>query len=216
MQARVQKIAVAGVADVRGDAQTLRRRKEILAATVAVIARHGLSNTTIERVAVKAGVSPGLVILYFKRKDLLLVEAVKWVAGEFDEARKTAVARAGGDPERALLALIDVAFDPKVSSPERVAVWYAFWGEANARSVYLDLVGAADQSYEDDIIRLVSELIEKGRYAGLDAEAIAVGFTGLLEWLSQDSLSDGRKFDRRRAVRLARAYLTGIFQRHFR
>lgn len=216
MMARVQKAGATNLSEARSDAQTQRRRKDILTATAAVIAKHGLSNTTIERVALKAGVSPGLVILYFKRKELLLLDALKWVADDFDDARKAAVARAGGDPERALLGLIDVTFDAKVSSPERVAVWYAFWGEANARSVYLDRVGAADQGYEDDIIAVVRELIAKGGYDGLDAEAVAIGFTGLLEWLWQDILTEGRKFDRRRAVRLARSYLTGIFQRHFR
>ncbi len=180
-----------------------------------VIATHGLSDTTVERVAVAAGVSPGLVIAYFKRKDLLLLETLQVVATEFETARRTAIDAAGDDPARALTGLIDMTFDPAISAPERLAVWYAFWGEANARAVYRNLVGKQDQLYEADLERLFAVLIAQSGRADLDVEASAAGFAGILEWLWQDILFNGPNSDRRRAARIARAYLTGLFQRRF-
>jgi TetR/AcrR family transcriptional repressor of bet genes len=210
----------------RGNAAALRlvprrdisadvRRTEILAATLKVIARDGLSAVTMEKVAAVAAISPGTITFHFQRKEQLLLALLDHVAGEFEAARREAMAGAEGDPQRALSALIEVTFDKRFSAPEKVAVWYAFWGEANARATYMARVGSHDRAYHDGLVALIGRLIADGGYRHLDAEAVAYGFAGVLEALWQEILVDGRGFDRRRAVRIARAYLTGIFQRHF-
>lgn len=199
----------------KADLQAARRRQAILAAAVSVIASHGLSNTTIERVAGRAKVAAGTVLFYFGSKERLLLEALTGIAEEFDEARRKAIAKAGDDPAAGLAALVEVSFHAKVSAPDKVAVWYAFWGEANARKVYRDLVGSHDDDYEQSVRGLVQRLIDAGPREDLDADWVAGGFIGLLETLWQDILTESRAFDRKRAVRIARAYLTGVFQRPF-
>src|SRR5215468_2470577 len=111
----------------RSGVSSAQTRAAILEATIAVIARHSLSGTTVERVAEAADVAPGTVILHFKRKEALLIEALEHLAQEFDQARRAAIADAAADPVAALDRLIEVNFDPKVSDPAKVAVWYAFW-----------------------------------------------------------------------------------------
>jgi TetR/AcrR family transcriptional repressor of bet genes len=187
----------------------------ILRAAVEVIARHSLSGTTVERVAEAAGVAPGTVILHFKRKEALLVAVLEHLAQEFDEARRAAVEGAAADPVAALRALIEVAFDPRVSDPAKVAVWNAFWGEAGARAVYQERAGAVDQRYQADLLRICRSLVERGGHAHIDAEAVALGFAGLVEHLWQEILVGGADFDRDRARCLARAYLTSFFPGEF-
>src|SRR5215470_889648 len=190
-------------------------RAAILEATIEVIARHSLSGTTVERVAEAADVAPGTVILHFKRKEALLVEALEHLAQEFDQARRTAIAGAADDPVAALDRLIEVNFDPKVSDPAKVAVWYAFWGEAASRSVYLERAGAIDDSYQDDLVRICGDLIGRGGYGDVDAEAAAIGLIGTIEYLWEEIMVAGRRFDRARARRTVRAYLANVFPRHF-
>jgi len=190
-------------------------RAAILEATIEVIARHSLSGTTVERVAEAAGVVAGTVILHFKRKEALLIEALEHLAQEFDQARRAAIAGAADDPVGALNRLIDVNFDPKVSDPAKVAVWYAFWGEAASRSVYLERVGAIDNSYYADLVRICGDLVGRGGYGGVDAEAAAIGLIGTIEYLWQEIMVAGRRFDRARARRTVRAYLANVFPRHF-
>ena len=48
-----------------------RRRQAMIKATIAVIARHGVSGTTVGRVARKAGVSVGLMNFHFDSKERL-------------------------------------------------------------------------------------------------------------------------------------------------
>lgn len=50
-----------------------QRREEILQAARAVAARDGLEGLTVRKVAVEAGLSPGLVFFHFATKDVLLV-----------------------------------------------------------------------------------------------------------------------------------------------
>ncbi|MCR9219079.1 MAG: TetR family transcriptional regulator C-terminal domain-containing protein [Alphaproteobacteria bacterium] len=190
------------------------RRGAILDAALHVVAEHGLSATTMERVALKAGVSPGTVTFHFARKEALLLAALDHVAAGFETARREALAAAGDDPAQALDALVDVSFDPTVSAPQHIAVWTAFWGEAKARRIYRERVGAADAAYYGDLKRLVRAVLARrpGASAGArEADALALGFAGVIDGLWQEALVAGRRFDRAAARALARAYLTAVF-----
>ena len=207
--------AVADLAQRRNEALASRTRAAILRATIAVIARHSLSGTTVQLVAEAAKVAPGTVILHFQKKDALLLAALEQVAVEFEAARRAALESAGDDPVKALKALIDVSLDPKVSDPANVAVWYAFWGEAKARKLYLERIGSYDTVSQDGLDRLFTDIIKRGGYRHLDAEALAMGFSGLLEWQWQEILVSGRGYDRDAAKQTARAYLASVFPREF-
>ena len=207
--------AVTDLAQRRNEALASRTRAAILRATIAVIARHSLSGTTVQLVAEAAKVAPGTVILHFQKKDALLLAALEQVAVEFEAARRAALEAAGDDPVTALKAIIDVSLDPKVSDPANVAVWYAFWGEAKARKLYLERIGSYDTVSQDGLDRLFAEIIRRGGYRHLNAEALAMGFSGLLEWQWQEILVSGRNFDRSAAKQTARAYLASIFPQEF-
>jgi TetR/AcrR family transcriptional repressor of bet genes len=207
--------AVTDLAQRRNDALASRTRAAILRATIAVIARHSLSGTTVQLVAEAAKVAPGTVILHFQKKDALLLAALEQIAAEFETARRAALDGAAGDPVKALEAIIEVSLDPKVSDPANVAVWYAFWGEAKARKLYLERIGSYDTVSQDGLDRLFAEIISRGGYRHLNAEALAMGFSGLLEWQWQEILVSGRSFDRETAKQTARAYLASIFPQEF-
>ena len=192
-----------------------RTRTAILRAAIEVIAAHSLSGTTIERVAERAGIAVGTVMLHFKRKDALLIAVLEHISEEFETARHAAIASARGDAARALLALVDITFDRAVSDPAKVAVWYAFWGEARARSTYLDRVGRSDDEYQDELDALFAALIAAGGHHHLRARVVAMGFAGTLEYLWQNILIEGRGFDRAAARDTAIAYLAGNFPREF-
>jgi TetR/AcrR family transcriptional repressor of bet genes len=203
------------LAQRRNEALASRTRAAILRATIAVVAKHSLSGTTVQLVAEAAKVAPGTVILHFQKKDALLLAALEQIAAEFETARRAALEGADGDPVKALEAIIEVSLDPKVSDPANVAVWYAFWGEAKARKLYLERIGSYDTVSQDALDRLFAEIISRGGYRHLNAEALAMGFSGLLEWQWQEILVSGRSFDREAAKQTARAYLASIFPQEF-
>src|ERR1700757_3075442 len=67
----------------QGDAGTVRdsaesRREQMLRAALEVIVERGYADTRIADVAERAGTSPALVIYYFKTRDQLLTEAIRY------------------------------------------------------------------------------------------------------------------------------------------
>ena len=199
----------------RAGAVSSRTERAILKATIETIATYSLSGTTIQLVANAAGVAAGTVILRFQNKDALLAAAMESVALEFELARRAAIDGSKGSASAALNALIEVSLDPAVSDPAKVAVWYAFWGEARARLVYMERISSLDHAYQQDLERLCRELITAGNCPYLNAEAVAMGFAGILEWQWQEILVSGAAFDRAHARAVARAYLAGTFPREF-
>jgi TetR/AcrR family transcriptional repressor of bet genes len=199
----------------RSDAAAGRTHAAILDAAISVIAKHGLSATTVQLVAEAAKVAPGTVILHYLRKEALLAAALRHVALEFEQARRDAIAKAAGDPVAAIKGLIEVTFDSRVSDPARIAVWYAFWGEAPARRVYRQVIGDLDNAYHTDLEQLFRELIGSGGHGHLNPTAVAMAFAGLLDWHWQDVLASGEAFDRAQALNITQAYLAGLFPREF-
>jgi TetR/AcrR family transcriptional repressor of bet genes len=203
------------IASRRPTASAEQTRAAILAATTKVIAQHSLSGTTVERVAAEAGVAPATVILHFKRKEALLVAVLEELAREFEAARQRALVGAAGDPVAALNRLIDVAFDPAVADPAKIAVWYAFWGEAGSRGIYLERVGSIDNVYFTDLENICADLARRGGYVNVQPRAAAMGLVGSIEYLWQEIMVAGAAFDRDLARRTVRAYLASLFPQHF-
>lgn len=113
------------------------RRQQLIEATITAISRRGLSRTTLAEVAKIAGLSAGIVNFYFKSKDALLLATLRYLADEYEAACGEAVRPGGASPAAVLEAVIDTDFDPSISDPKKVAVWFAFWSEARARPAYL-------------------------------------------------------------------------------
>ncbi len=57
------------------------RREQLIEATIEAIAKHGFRKTTLGQVAKRAKLSQGIVNFYFKTKDGLLLETLKFLAG---------------------------------------------------------------------------------------------------------------------------------------
>jgi len=192
------------------------RRQQLVGATVRIIARHGFSNTTLAKVAQEAGLSPGIVNFYFTSKDQLLIAVLKSLSDEFMGRLEHALAESGTDPAENLGALIAAILDPTLSQPDKVAVWYAFWGESGARSEYMRLCGERDEAYHRAILAICRQLSESAPegYAP-DAEAVTWALTGLLDQLWQEIMMRPENFDRAEAHRLAAAFLASVFPWRF-
>ncbi|MGF1610320.1 MAG: SRPBCC family protein [Kiloniellales bacterium] len=191
------------------------RRRQLVEATIASIAKFGLSNTTLSKVTQIAGLSPGIVSFYFNSKDALLLATLRYVAEEYEQAWNGALIEAGPDPAAQLLAAVEVNFDPQLSDPHRIAVWHAFWSEARAREEYLKLCGDRDAAYYEQTLALCQRIIDDGSYRHLDAEAIAHAVEGMIDSAWQSMLFTPENYDRSAALRSCRAFLASIFPHHF-
>ena len=192
------------------------RRRQLIDATIDSIARRGLAGTTLANVADGAGLSRGIVNFHFQSKDALLEETLRYLAEEYRATWRAALEKAGPRPFDRICALIEVDLGPKVCNRNKIAVWYAFWGEAKSRPTYLNLCGAYDRELAQTVTDLCRAVIRESGYQDRDPALIARGLTALTDGLWQGLLLNPGDFDRKAAKRVCYAYLAATFPRHLR
>ena len=185
---------------------------DLIRATVAAISRHGLSELTSAKIAGAAGHTAASINFHFGSKEALLLATLREVSEEFAESMATVLAEAGDDALLGLLGIIDASLSRRLSDSQKIAVWYAFLAESNARRDYQRICGDRDQSYSQTVKMLCTRLIaDRGVEGWPDAEAVALGLAGLIDQLWQGILFEGDDFDRDAAKRQCRAYLCSVF-----
>ena len=191
------------------------RQLQLIQATIRSVASNGLSDTTMATVANEAGLSQGIINLHFQSKDRLLIETLRFIADEYREVWEKAVANAGPSAEQQLSALVAVDFKQPVCDRNKLAVWFAFWGESKSRPTYRKICALRDEAYRTELIQVCGQLIREGDYKGLDAEIIAGGLSAMTSGLWLDLLTNPRGMTREQARQICMAYLATTFNNHF-
>jgi phenylpropionate dioxygenase-like ring-hydroxylating dioxygenase large terminal subunit/AcrR family transcriptional regulator len=187
-------------------------KRDLIDATVAAIASHGLSGLTSAKIAGMAGHTAASINFHFGSKEALLLATLRTVSEEFAEAIEARLEGAGTDPLTRLLAIIDASLSPQLSAARKVAVWYAFLAESGARADYQRICGDRDTAFNEQVARLCREIV--AAHAGSkqpDAAAVALGLVGLIDQIWQSILFDGDEFDRTAGIRQCRAYVASVF-----
>lgn len=125
---------------------TEQRRQEIVSALLAAIAEHGYEKATIQAIAQKAGLAPGLIHYHFKSKEEILLHLVKSLA-ELSRARYEAFATSATTPQEKLKAYIDARLAQGAgANPDAVAAWVVIGAEAvrqpQVREIYQQAMAA--------------------------------------------------------------------------
>lgn len=190
-------------------------RRDLISATVDSIASRGFAETTLAKVSKLAGVSRGLVNFHFVSKEKLLNETLEQLSEEYADSWKRALAEAAQDPVSQLAALVESDFHPRVCTRKKVAVWYAFLGEARSRPTYTAVCQGWDRSFSEALRQCVRDVAEFGRYENVDDEVVARALGALVDSLWRDLMLDPKRFSRDGSKRLCFRYLTTVFPRHF-
>ncbi len=191
------------------------RQTQLIKATIRSIARRGLSETTIATVAKEAGLSQGIINLHFQSKDRLLIETLRYVADEYTNAWRTALDKAGPSSAEKLAAVIEAEFGKAVCDRNKIAVWFAFWGESKSRPTYRRICTELDREFDAMLTGLCADLISDGGYSGIDAGNIATALSAMGEGLWLDLLVNPESMDRERAKAICMTYLAAVFPNHF-
>jgi TetR/AcrR family transcriptional repressor of bet genes len=191
------------------------RRRQLIDATIASIAKHGFSGTTLAAVTKGAKLSHGIVNFHFKSKEALFVETLGFLAKEHYDCWHEAMEEAGPDPAAQLAAIIEVDFERSISSPKKLAVWFAFWGQPKYRSVYLKIHDTYDKRRTDEISRLCGQMVEDGGYEGIDPILAARILVSLIDGLWLSLLLYPKSAQPTRARSDCFTLLSQLFPKHF-
>jgi AcrR family transcriptional regulator len=178
------------------------RREQMLRAALEVIAERGYAETRIADVAERIGISPALVIYYFKTKDQLLTEAIRyldnlWYADGQRRAAELPTAAARIEEIVAMSCLPEADTEPHSSW----TLWLDFWTLAARNPEVAGLRQRDDERWREMVSALVADGQESGEFRAVDPDNFAVLLCSLLDGFAiQIALRDpvvgpGRAFE---------------------
>lgn len=166
-----------------------QRRRELVAATWAVVAAEGIEAATVRRIAEEAGCTTGRITHYFADKEEVLVAALRQV---HRAAGKRMLAAIG--PRSGLAALRAVLAEALPLDQERILewrVWLAFWGSAATSA---SLQGEQHERYREWralLKRVLATAQQDGQLpAGIDLDRLVDQIVALVDGFGLQGVLD--------------------------
>jgi TetR/AcrR family transcriptional regulator, transcriptional repressor of bet genes len=173
------------------------RREQILEAAYKVALRRGVEGLTVRAVAAAAGLSHGLVLFHFKRKDQLVGAVLDRVldttlALEVDEA----VDRIE-DPAGRLPALLRREVDRLTGSGREARLFLEYWALGARQPALRAKIGAALERYRGAFQRLTEEMLraEPDRLVGVTPAGLTAVAVSFVNGCAVQALIDPERFD---------------------
>jgi AcrR family transcriptional regulator len=169
-----------------------QRRGQMLQAALEVISERGFADTRIADVAERIGISPALVIYYFKTKEKLLTEAIRhyedsWYADGKRRMDKLATAAERLEEFVAMNLLPDQ--EPEPESTWRL--WLDFWAQAARNPEVANVRQEFDLRWRELVISVVVAGQEAGEFADIDPHPFSIFVNALVDGLAiQIALED--------------------------
>jgi AcrR family transcriptional regulator len=169
-----------------------QRRAQMLHAALEVISERGYADTRIADVAEHAGISPALVIYYFKTKDQLLTEAIRYYEDAWyaeGQRRMAEMTSAAARLEEIVAMSCLTEADPEPGSSWQL--WLDFWAQAARNAEVASVRQKSDERWRDLIADIVRSGQEVGEFRNIDAGNFAICLSSLLDGLTiQIALDD--------------------------
>ena len=188
------------------------RREQLLRAALEVIVARGYADTRIADVAEHAGISPALVIYYFKTRDQLLTEALRYSEDAWYAAGTQRLAGIGTATGR-LTELIAMTCLPDTDPAARTEwlLWLDLWALSPRSAGVASVRRKFDERWRTTITDTVLAGQEAGEFtAAVDAEAFAVTLSALLDGMAVQIALEDPDVPPSRAYDLAMRYAAGL------
>jgi AcrR family transcriptional regulator len=168
------------------------RKEQMLRAALEVICERGYPDTRIADVAERAGISPALVIYYFKTKDQLLTEAIRYSEDSWYADGQQRLASLPSSAAR-LEEIVAMTCLPEDDPEPHISwlLWLDFWAQAARNAEVADLRRKSDERWRATIAGLVQAGQQAGEFRDVDAADFAVLLSALLDGFAiQIALAD--------------------------
>jgi TetR/AcrR family transcriptional regulator, transcriptional repressor of bet genes len=190
------------------------KRLALIAATIRSITENGLSGTTIAKVTELAGTSIGLANFHFENKERLFEATLQHLADQERLIWEKLNEDAFLTPAERLVGFLDARFHPKVCNRQTLAVWFAFWGDAGARSIYRRVVGKLDDDRLHATVAIIQGLGPDALGQRRDPLQTALGLEAFYDGLWLNHLLYPSDFKRLSCRQRALEHLAALFPAH--
>lgn len=190
------------------------RRKELIEATIAVIAAHGYHGTTVSRVAKAANVSAGLMNFHFESKDKLFEAVFEYMADEYQKVWDARVSAAKKDSWDVLQAMIATFFDREVFNSQRLPVWFAFWSDPDLRDKFRDAATAVERRYVQQLEFQLLYLLEEHAHRDWAARNVTSALSAMLDGFWLQALLYPKRFNAKDAITNCTSFVYTVLAYH--
>lgn len=189
---------------------TEERQAEIVAAALSLAREHSPALITSADIAAEVGVSQGALFKHFPTKDAIWVAAMAWVRERL--LASLAEASQAAEPGLAGLRALFEAHVGFVSEHPGVPRFIFHELQKPADSAPKQEVRALLQAYRKLLLAQLGQAAERGQLAaGLDQQAAATLFIGIIQGLVMQSMLNGKPaINSAEAARVFALYLRGI------
>ncbi len=197
-------------APLGGPRDAEQRREQLLRAALDVIVERGYPDTRISDVAERAGTSPALVIYYFKTRDQLLTEAIRYSE---DAWYAEYLRRTEHIPDAAgrLAELVANECLPGTDNEPRAywLMWLDLWALSPRSPGAAAIRQKSDERWRAAIRSVVLAGQEAGEFSQVDADDFTVTLAALLDGLTVRIGVEDPEVPPQRAFELAMRYAAG-------
>ncbi|HEX2314410.1 MAG TPA: TetR/AcrR family transcriptional regulator [Thermomonospora sp.] len=159
-----------------------RPREQVLSEAMAEIAERGLAGLTMAGLARRLDTSGGHIMYYFRSKDQLLLETLRWSEEQLTGARRAALARDVPAAER-LDAFVGL-YLPRSPGDPRWMLWIEVWTRAAVDTAIRDAQAELDRAWRTDLAALLGEGRALGEFREVPADAYAARLLAMLDGFS--------------------------------
>jgi AcrR family transcriptional regulator len=165
------------------------RRLALLKAAFREVAERGFSETTLDDIARRAGVSKGVTLYYFDSKDELFLQLFSWLIDSIHGRMREAVARED-DPVAKVRALVALIFPSPSKNRAFFRAFVDFCGLAARHEAYREINARFYAGCREIDAGIAEEGMRRGAFAVRDPQeagsTMRAIFDGLmLQWLSE-------------------------------
>ena len=171
------------------------RRRALIAATLACLAREGHAGLSIRKISKEAGISVGLINHHYASKDELIGHAYETLSLDLLANMRDKVEAAGSDPRARLSAYFRASLSAPILERSILRTWVVFWGMIEHSPIMTEVHDRTYAEYRRLLEALLADLWGASGRPMPDLRLAAIGLVAIhdglwLEWcLNPQTLS---------------------------
>lgn len=190
------------------------RREQLINATIDTLEKKGFAGLTLADVAIRAGLSRGIINFHFESKEKLLLETLHYLVDDYVSHWQTALNTSAKSPVNQIHAFVVADLDKDICNPRKLAAWFAFLAETKTHPAYKDLYWFQEIDYMKTLTSLCEALKIDASYQ-YDSKKTAYAIYAMQDGLWLRLMLNENKFSRSAAVETALKLLGTLFPQHF-
>lgn len=187
------------------------RRKALIDATLACLAREGTAGLSIRKISKEAGISIGLINHHYAGKDELIGAAYETFSLGHLDATRERIAAAGADPRARLSAYVTGLLSAPMLERGTLRVWVVFWSIIENSAPMMDVHDRTYAEYRALLAELISAAGTKANAPRIDTRLAAIALTAMLDGLWLEWCINATTFSPDEAIELCENWIDALF-----